>query len=104
MNPGPWALAEFSDLVGAAAYNAGTASHTSGLAVHGDALVIRLAEPASDLPARLARPAFCAVPVKTPIVLHGVASPLPSAGPYYLAAHAGNAFVLKQNPEDRRDC
>ena len=61
-------------------------------------LVIRLAEPASDLPARLARPAFCAVPVETPIVLHGVASPLPSAGPYYLAAHAGDAFVLKQNP------
>jgi DNA-binding SARP family transcriptional activator/ABC-type transport system substrate-binding protein len=98
LNPGPWALAEFSDLVGAAAYNAGKASRISGLSVRGNALVIRLAEPASDLPARLARPAFCAVPVETPIVLHGITSPLPSAGPYYLAAHAGDAFVLKQNP------
>ena len=64
LNPGPWALAEFSDVVGAAAYNAGKASHISGVSVRGDALVIRLAKPAPDLPARLARPAFCAVPAR----------------------------------------
>ena len=27
-----------------------------------------------------------------------MASPIPSAGPYYLAVHAGDAFVLKPNP------
>ena len=31
-------------------------------------------------------------------MLNGIASPIPSAGPYYLAAHAGDAFVLKRNP------
>jgi DNA-binding SARP family transcriptional activator/streptogramin lyase len=98
LQPGPWNLALLPDVVGAEAYHAGEATHVSGVSVHGDALVIRLVKPASDLPARLADPHFCAVPVDTPILLHGVASPIPSAGPYYLAAHAGDAFVLKRNP------
>ena len=97
LNPGPWSLAEFSD---SSARPPTTRARRARLrlSARGDTLVIRLAEPASDLPARLARPAFCAVPVETPFVPHGVASPIPSAGPYYLAAHAGDAFVLKQNP------
>jgi DNA-binding SARP family transcriptional activator/ABC-type transport system substrate-binding protein len=98
LQPGPWKLALMPDVVGAAAYHAGRAPHVSGVSFHGDLLVIRLVTPASDLPARLADPDFCAVPVGTPIVLNGVASPIASAGPYYLAAHAGNAFVLKRNP------
>jgi ABC-type transport system substrate-binding protein len=60
--------------------------------------VIRLTRPAGDLPERLADHQFCAVPRDTPTVPGGVSSPLPSAGPYYLAAHAGNAFVLRRNP------
>jgi DNA-binding SARP family transcriptional activator/ABC-type transport system substrate-binding protein/streptogramin lyase len=98
LQTGPWKLALMPDVVGAPAYHAGRAPHVSGVSVHGDLLVIRLVTPASDLPARLADPDFCAVPVETPIVLNGVASPIPSAGPYYLAAHAGDAFVLKRNP------
>ena len=98
LQPGPWKLALLPDVVGAVSYHAGKTTRVSGVTVHGDLLVIRLVKPASDLPARLADPAFCAVPVRTPIVLNGVASPIPSAGPYYLAAHGGDAFVLKRNP------
>ncbi len=98
LQPGPWKLALLPDVVGAVAYHAGKTAHVSGVNVHGDLLVIRLVKPASDLPARLAEPDFCAVPVRTPIVLNGVASPIPSAGPYYLAAQQGDAFVLKRNP------
>jgi ABC-type transport system substrate-binding protein len=98
LQPGPWKLALLPDVVGAVAYHAGKSAHISGVSFHGDLLVIRLVKPASDLPARLAEPDFCAVPVDTPIVLNGIASPIPSAGPYYLAAHAGDAFVLRRNP------
>jgi ABC-type transport system substrate-binding protein len=98
LQPGPWKLALLPDVVGAVAYHAGKTAHVSGVSVHGNLLVIRLVKPASDLPARLAEPDFCAVPVRTPIVLNGVASPIPSAGPYYLAAHGGDVFVLKPNP------
>jgi ABC-type transport system substrate-binding protein len=101
LQPGPWQLALLPDVVGAVAYHAGKSAHVSGVSVHGDLLVIRLVKPASDLSARLAEPDFCAVPVETPIVLNGITSPLPSAGPYYLAAHAGDAFVLKRNPNYR---
>ena len=98
LQPGPWKLALLPDVVGAIAYHAGKSTRVSGVTVHGDLLVIRLVKPASDLPARPADPDFCAVPVRTPIVLNGIASPIPSAGPYYLAAHGGDAFVLKRNP------
>ena len=98
LQPGPWKLALLPDVVGAVAYHAGKSAHVSGVSFHGDLLVIRLVNPASDLPARLAEPDFRAVPVDTPIVLNGIASPIPSAGPYYLAAHAGDAFVLRRNP------
>jgi ABC-type transport system substrate-binding protein len=98
LQPGPWKLALLPDVVGAVAYHAGKSAHVSGVSVHGDLLVVRLVKPASDLPTRLADPDFCAVPVETPIVLNGITSPLPSAGPYYLAARAGDAFVLKRNP------
>ena len=98
LNPGPWALEVLADVVGAKAFVAGRAAHVSGVTAQGDRLVIRLVRPAPDLPVRLARPAFCAVPVATPVALHGLPSPIPSAGPYYLVAHGGDAFVLKRNP------
>ena len=81
LQPGLWKLALLPDVVGAVAYHAGKAAHVSGVTLHGDLLVTRLVKPASDLPARLADPDFCAVPVRTPIVLNGVASKITSAGP-----------------------
>jgi ABC-type transport system substrate-binding protein len=87
-----------SDVVGATAYRAGRARRITGLSIRSDTLVIRLVKPVPELPRRLASPFFCAVPAHTPIPPDGVSSPIPSAGPYYIAAHAGNAVVLKPNP------
>ena len=38
------------------------------------------------------------MPIDTPVSPDGVDAVIPSAGPYYLAARAGNAYVLKPNP------
>jgi DNA-binding SARP family transcriptional activator/ABC-type transport system substrate-binding protein/streptogramin lyase len=96
--PGPWMFRLLSDVVGAQAYRSGKDPHVSGVTVHGDRLAIRVVRPAPDLPARLALPSFCAVPVRTPVVPGGIEAPIPSAGPYYIAARADNVVVLKPNP------
>lgn len=86
------------DLVGQAAYEAGTASHISGIVAAGDRLTITLVEPAADFPARMATSFFCAVPLNTPIDPNGVRE-IPSAGPYYIAEHVPKRrIVLKRNP------
>ena len=86
------------DLAGQAAYEAGTASHISGVVADGDTLTVRLVEPAADFPARLATSFFCAVPMNTPIDPNGVRE-IPSAGPYYVAEHVPKQrIVLKRNP------
>src|SRR5256885_1839332 len=84
------------DVVGARAYASGEAPRISGIAAHGDTLVIRLIRASSDLPARLALPSFCAVPAELPTVPHGLPYPIPSAGPYYLADRSSDVLVLKQ--------
>lgn len=86
------------DVVGAKAYATGKAQRVSGISARGDTLVIHLRRAASDLPARLALPTFCAVPADLPTVPHGLPYPIPSAGPYYLADRSSNVLVLKQNP------
>jgi DNA-binding SARP family transcriptional activator/ABC-type transport system substrate-binding protein/streptogramin lyase len=98
LQPGPWNLAVLADVVGASAYHAGLATHVSGVSVRGDTLVIRLLKPAGDLPARLALPSFCAVPAGLPVAYRGLHDPIPSAGPYYLAARAHDVLVLRRNP------
>ena len=57
---------------------------------------IRLRRPAPELPWFAAL--SCAVPVDTPVVPGGLKTPVPSAGPYYLAAHTDSHAVLKRNP------
>ena len=54
--------------------------------------------PAGDLPARLALPSFCPAADGTPAVPGGSTSPLPSAGPYYVASEDVGRTVLKGNP------
>ncbi len=98
---GPQALAAAfaSDIAGVNAYRAGRTPHIAGIRTHGDTLTIKLDAPAPDLPARMALPYFCAVPVRTPIVPNGLEEPIPAAGPYYLAAHIDEAVaVVKPNP------
>jgi DNA-binding SARP family transcriptional activator/ABC-type transport system substrate-binding protein len=98
---GPQALAAAfaSDIAGVDAYRAGRARHVAGISAHGDTLTVRLETPAADLPARMALPYFCAVPLRTPIVPNGLEEPIPAAGPYYLAAHIEEVVaVIKRNP------
>ena len=97
--PSAIAAAFASDIAGVDAYRAGRALHVAGISAHGDTLTIRLETPAADLPARMALPYFCAVPVGTPIVANGLEEPIPAAGPYYLAAHIeGVVAVIRRNP------
>ncbi len=86
-----------ANIVGATAYHAGLAAHASGVSVVDGKLVVRLREPAPDLP-WLAAESSCAVPVATPIVEGGLEKPVPSAGPYYLATLTDTVAVLKRNP------
>ena len=87
------------DVVGAGDYRSGRAAHVRGLRARGDTLTIRLRRPAGDLPARLALTTFCAVPIGTPAVPDGVATPIPSAGPYQVTRRAPGAhLVLRRNP------
>lgn len=96
--PGSGSLQTLADVVGADAYAAGRTAHVSGITAHGDRLVIRLSKSAGDLPIRLARPAFCAVPADLAIVPYGLQSPIPTAGPYYLADRSRDVFLLRPNP------
>ena len=89
---------EFVSLAGAEDYHAGRAPHISGLTARGDTLVIRLVHPEPSLTRALALSVFCAVPEGTPIVPHGLETPISSAGPYYLSDHTELAAVLKRNP------
>lgn len=87
-----------ADVVGAGAYMAGKAGHISGVVAKGDTLTVHLVKPVGDFPARIATPAFCAVPHGTPIDREGVRV-LPSAGPYYLSSYSpGHRIVLIRNP------
>jgi peptide/nickel transport system substrate-binding protein len=93
----PWAH-YLADVVGARAYMAGTATHISGVVSDGDTLTIRLLAAAPDFLSRLAQPAFCAVPINTPILPEGVRV-IPAAGPYHVASNTpSQGVVLRRNP------
>lgn len=86
------------DIAGEHAFAAGTAKHISGVIARGNRLTIKLVQPSGDLPARLAMPFFCPVPLGTPVDAHGLRL-VPSAGPYYVASYEpGQGAVLKRNP------
>jgi ABC-type transport system substrate-binding protein len=100
VSPGGWPF--LRDVVGAPAYMAGEARTIAGIEARGNRLTIHLTERAPDLPAQLAVPLFCAVPTDTPN--RPLSSPIPSAGPYYVAsATPGRGFVLLRNPNYRGD-
>lgn len=99
LGPGAPAYGYLSDVVGAAAFHAGKTQHVSGITVSGNLLRIRLVAPAGDFLTRLSMPYFAAVPLGTPVVDGGVQTPIPSAGPYYLAASFQDQLrVLERNP------
>jgi peptide/nickel transport system substrate-binding protein len=89
----------FDDIVGAQAFISGAASEISGIVAHGDTLTITLLEPAGDFLGRVAMPFTCAVPLSLPIDPDGVPAPVPSAGPYYIAAWSPRQSILAlRNP------
>lgn len=90
----------FADVIeGANAYHAGTVAHIAGLRASGDTLTIRLTRPVGDLLHRLALPMFSVVPRGTAVIANGLAKPIPSAGPYYVALYSpGQQLVLRRNP------
>jgi YVTN family beta-propeller protein len=94
--------AEFvGDIVGVSAYRKGGAQHISGVVARGNKLTIELTRPARDLPARLAMPFFCSVPVGTPADPNGLPA-IPSAGPYYVASYTPKQhIVIRRNPNYR---
>jgi YVTN family beta-propeller protein len=95
---GSGAAGYVSDVVGARDFAAGRSPTVAGVTARGAELVVRLERPAPDLPARLSATHFCAVPASTPITPKGV-DPMPSAGPYYVAAHVvDRSLVLRRNP------
>ena len=89
---------QLADIVGARAYMAGKTTHIAGVTARGNTLTIRLTAPAPSLLARVAEPAFCAVPSDTPPDPKGVRV-IPSAGPYRVASETpGQGVVLTRNP------
>jgi DNA-binding SARP family transcriptional activator/ABC-type transport system substrate-binding protein len=90
------------NVVGAQAFTSGKARHIAGIQVRGGRLVIHLVHADGNLINRLALPYFAAVPIGTPVLASGLKTPIPSAGPYYVAAHApGETLVLRRNPTYR---
>lgn len=92
------AMQVLSDVVGATAYNSGTARHIKGIKARGARLSITLRSPAGDFPTRLSESFFCPVPIGTPAVSGGLTGPIASAGPYYVASSDLGQTVLLRNP------
>jgi YVTN family beta-propeller protein len=89
---------DFADIVGAREYMAGKSTHIAGVIARANTLTIRLTAPAPSLLARVAEPAFCAVPSDTPPDPKGVRA-IPSAGPYRVVSETpGQGVVLTRNP------
>jgi YVTN family beta-propeller protein len=89
------------DLVGVKAFEAGKATHVSGIRARGDTLSIRLTGVSGSFLSRLAMPFSCAVPLGTPVDPKGLPA-VPSAGPYYITScQPGRHLVLKRNPNYR---
>jgi ABC-type transport system substrate-binding protein len=88
------------DIAGAQAFHDGTADHVTGLQAQDDKLVVTLTKPSATFLARLTLPFSCPVPTRTPIAAGlDPSPPIPSSGPYYLAAHGGGEYaVLERNP------
>ena len=86
-------------VVGALAYENGTASSIDGITASADgtSIAFRLTKPDPIFPTKVSLPLFQPVPLGTP--MSPVSTPIASAGAYYVASYApGASLVLKQNP------
>jgi peptide/nickel transport system substrate-binding protein len=91
------------DIVGAKAVVAGgPRAALRGVRAAGRRLTVELDRPVPDFLSRLASPSVCALPSGTPVSNGGLAPPIPSAGPYYVASlESGFRIVLERNPRYR---
>ncbi len=91
------------DIVGAAAFHAGSSTSLTGVTASGNRLVVRFTRPVPDFPARTAQLFFCAVPPGLPADPEGVRA-FPAAGPYYVSEYRpGQNIVLERNRFYRGD-
>jgi ABC-type transport system substrate-binding protein len=91
------------NIVGAQDVRDGTAATAWGVRVRGNKLIIRLTKPHGTFLSKITMPFFQAMPTtlsKTDKVIYvDAGTPLPSAGPYYVAEREPNRLVtLKKNP------
>jgi peptide/nickel transport system substrate-binding protein len=86
-----------ADIVGATVVNDGTASHVSGVSVHGNRLAVRLMRPDARLLGTLAMPFFQATSTKLPLTQE-VTGSYPSAGPFFFSHNDVNVLTsLRRN-------
>lgn len=84
-------------IVGARAFQTGTARALSGVTARGERLVVRFTRPVPDFAAQTTMLFFCAVPPALPADPEGVGA-FPAAGPYYVADYRpGRRVVLMRN-------
>jgi peptide/nickel transport system substrate-binding protein len=88
-----YATGAFQDIVGARAVVAGKTETASGIHARGRTLTVRLTRPAGDFSARVGLQA-CVLPSSVSADPEGVKAPIPTAGPYYVAAYVPNQSVV----------
>jgi len=89
------------EIVGADAYNKGTASTISGVSASGNKLTIRLTRAAPDFVSRMTMPFFCPLPPNTPMDPNGINNP-PGSGPYFIANYTPDRLIdVRANPNYR---
>lgn len=83
-------------IVGARAFNDGTATSVPGITSRGNRVRFRLSKPAPGF--RTTAGTLCILPAGLPLTPEGVRAPVPSAGPYTLSSYVpGNSMVLERN-------
>jgi peptide/nickel transport system substrate-binding protein len=87
----------FTPVVGAQDVLAGRTSTASGIRASGRRLAIKLIHPVGNF-LEDAATSLCVLPANLPLQPDGVAAPVPSAAPYYIAEYApGQRIVLSRN-------
>jgi len=93
-----WADTTVTDIAGESAFQAGNASHISGIVASGSTLRITLNRPSGNFLTRISMALFCPVPTTVGVFRPSAARATPRDGPYYVASVTGNRVVLLPNP------
>jgi peptide/nickel transport system substrate-binding protein len=92
------AIAYEHEIVGADAYNKGSASGVAGVSASGNKLTVKLTRAAPDFVTRMTMPFFCPLPPNTPFNPDGITN-TPGSGPYYIASYTPDRLIdIRLNP------